>query len=76
MTIKTTAIAFAATIMASAAAQAGMISFAEVDKDANGYVSFEEVKSVKADMDLESFKKADTDNDGVLNDSEFGALLK
>lgn len=62
-------IAFAA----PAFAQAG--TFAELDADQNGEVSFEELTVAMPDLTVEKFATADTDANGALSEEEYNTYI-
>ena len=52
----------------------GNFDFAETDVDADGLVSLEEMRAASSFITAESFNAADSDQDGVLSESEMVAL--
>lgn len=50
------------------------MSFADVDTDANGELSFEELQVVWPDLSQAEFDAADADGSGGLSAEELGAL--
>lgn len=66
------AIALAAPAMAQDAAQGA--TFAELDADQNGELSFQELTAVAPELTVEQFAAADVDANGALSEDEYTAF--
>ncbi|KKB08303.1 EF-hand domain-containing protein [Devosia chinhatensis] len=64
----------ALTFAASAAIAQTPLTFAEVDTDGNGELSFEELRAVWPDLTQEDFDRADVNMSGGLSPDELNAL--
>lgn len=64
----------ALTLATSAALAQTPLTFAEVDLDGNGELSFEELSAVWPDLTLEDFNRADVNMSGGLSPDELNAL--
>ena len=65
---------FALTLAASTAMAQTPLTFAEVDLDGNGELSYEELILVWPDLTQEEFDRADTNMSGGLSADELNAL--
>lgn len=63
-------LAFATPAMAQAT------SFAELDLDQNGELSFQEVTAAVPELTVEQFAEVDADANGALNEEEFAVLAE
>ncbi|MGB7204429.1 MAG: hypothetical protein WBD37_03035 [Anderseniella sp.] len=72
--MKNLLVALAVSFLATTAAHAAEL--ADLDKDANGTVSMEEVTAAMPDVSEDAFKAADADADGQLNAEELATLAK
>jgi Ca2+-binding EF-hand superfamily protein len=68
---KTLATIAALTFAGAAVAQAA--SFAELDVDQNGELTYAEITATMPDMTMDAFTAADTDGSGSLSEEEFKA---
>ncbi|WP_131798336.1 hypothetical protein [Devosia elaeis] len=64
----------ALTLAASAALAQTPLTFAEVDLDGNGELSFEELSAVWPDLTQDEFNRADVNMSGGLSPDELNAL--
>lgn len=64
-----------ATTTLLAANSANAAEFAEVDKNIDGYISFEEFIAVKPDITEDAFKAIDINQDGQVDADEFAAAV-
>ncbi len=64
--------ALAVSALTISAAQAA--EWSAVDADGSGGISMEEAKAAMPDLDEDTFKDADADSDGQLNEEEFSSL--
>ncbi len=62
-------------VLVSMAPTLSMAQMAEVDTDADGMASFEELTVLYPDMTEEQFAEADTGGDGLLDGAEMTAAL-
>lgn len=69
---KTLATLAALTFATAAVAQAA--SFAELDVDQNGELTYAEVTATMPDMTMEAYTEADTDANGTLSEEEFASV--
>ncbi|ODT70185.1 MAG: hypothetical protein ABS75_13830 [Pelagibacterium sp. SCN 63-23] len=65
---------FALTLAASSAMAQTPLTFAEVDTDGNGELSYEELLAVWPDLTQEEFDRADVNMSGGLSPDELNAL--
>jgi len=65
---------FALTLATSTALAQTPLTFAEVDSDGNGELSFEELSAVWPDITQEEFDRADVNMSGGLSPDELNAL--
>lgn len=72
----TFAFAAIATLMAAPALAGETMALAEIDLNADGYVSIEEVKLHHPDVTAESFADWDVNGDAKLSEAEFSAWQK
>ena len=72
----TFAFAAIATLMAAPALAGEKTTLAEIDQNADGYVSIEEVKLHHPDVTAESFADWDVNGDAKLSEAEFAAWKK
>ncbi|WP_349359682.1 hypothetical protein [Stappia sp.] len=71
---KTIATIAALSFATAAAAQAA--SFAELDADQNGELTYAEVTAAMPDMTMAAFAEADADANGTLSEEEFTAATE
>ena len=64
----------AGAVSVSTAALAQGVTFEDVDSNADGVVSFEEISAVITTVSEDAFKAADANQDGSLDADEFEAI--
>ena len=64
----------AGALSVSTAALAQGVTFEDVDSNADGVVSFEEISAVITTVSEDAFKAADANQDGSLDADEFEAI--
>lgn len=57
-------------------ASAQGVTFADIDADGSGELSFSEVTAVLPNMTMETFTAADTDGNGSLSEAELQVLVQ
>jgi hypothetical protein len=65
---------FALTLAAGPALAQSPLSFADVDADGDGFLSFVELQAVWPDLTQEEFDRADTDSTGALSPDQLATL--
>lgn len=71
--MKRTLIALAAVAFSGAAVAQGA-SFADIDADQSGDLTYAEVTAVAPEVTMEAFSAADADRNGSLSEAEFAVL--
>ncbi|WP_298812722.1 hypothetical protein [uncultured Roseibium sp.] len=66
-------LAFGALFVSSAAFAQG-VDFSTLDANGDGFVTYEEIQAAGATLPEETYKAADGNQDGMLDEAEFSAI--